>query len=137
MAEEIFKLFTDGGARGNPGPAGLGAIIFNPQGKLVDFTSKFVENATNNTAEYEALIMGLKLAQKNQISILNCYLDSELAVKQLNGEYRIKEEHLKSLKNQVEAEATKFEAIKFIHVERSLNKFADRLVNLAMDARLK
>lgn len=137
MAEEIFKLFTDGGARGNPGPAGLGAIIFNPQGKLVDFTSKFVENATNNTAEYEALIMGLKLAQKNQITILNCYLDSELAVKQLNGEYRIKEEHLKSLKNQVETEATKFEAIKFIHVERSLNKFADRLVNLAMDARLK
>ncbi|HEX9804888.1 MAG TPA: ribonuclease HI family protein [Candidatus Dojkabacteria bacterium] len=133
----MYKLFTDGGARGNPGPAGLGAIIFDEKDFLVSFENEFLKNATNNQAEYLALILGLKVAAKLKIKDLKCHLDSELAVKQINGEYRVKNEQIAELKSMVDLEIRNFEKIEFVHIKREKNKFADKLVNLAMDNSLK
>ncbi len=131
-----YKLFTDGGARGNPGPAGLGAILFEEE-ELVSFENKFMPNATNNQAEYLALLLGLKMAVKKDVKELECFLDSELVVKQMKGEYKIKDEIMKKLKEKIDLEVEKFSKITFKHVVREKNKFADKLVNLALDNVLK
>lgn len=128
-----FKLFTDGGSRGNPGPGGIAAILFKSDWLLLDFENKYIPLTTNNQAEYSALIMGLKLAAKNKVSDLTCYLDSELVVKQLNGEYKIKDESMKRLKAEIDTESAKFSSIVYKHVLREKNKFADKLVNLVLD----
>lgn len=127
-----YKLFTDGGARGNPGNAGIGAVIFDNH-DVIDFDAKFYENLTNNQAEYLALLLGIKMALKNKIHTLICFLDSELVVKQINGEYKIKDLTLQKIKSKIDIEIKKFDRIEFCHVRREKNKFADRLVNLAMD----
>jgi ribonuclease HI len=128
-----YKLYTDGGARGNPGPSGIGAILFDDQDKLIWFENKFINNATNNQAEYLALILGLKLCIKYQVGKVNCYLDSELIVKQLNGEYKVKDAKMKKLKTKVDELISEFSQINFCHVTRDKNKFADKLVNLSLD----
>ncbi len=131
---EQHTLFTDGGARGNPGPSATGAFLFDSEGRLVDFTGEYIGEATNNKAEYEALILGLELAIANKVKKLLCNLDSELVVMQVNGAYRVKSPDLKPLSEKVNALKAKFEEVTFAHVRREKNKHADRMVNTLLDA---
>lgn len=130
----MHKLFTDGGARGNPGPSATGIFLFDKEDKLVTFTGTYLGEKTNNFAEYSALIEGLKLAKKEKVKEINCHLDSELVVKQLNGEYKVKNEDMQMLFKEVEKLKKDFENIKFTHVRRENNKFADRMVNIILDS---
>ena len=130
----MAKLFTDGGARGNPGPAAIGGVFYEGEKKIADF-SKYIGDATNNQAEYQALEHGLKLAIKNNITELECYLDSELVVKQLNKEYKVKDKNLAKIFVKVWNLSLKFKRISFVHVRREQNKKADALVNKALDNR--
>lgn len=140
MAEIIEKLYiyTDGGARGNPGPAACGAVIKNG-GEVILETSKYIGIATNNQAEYEALILALEKAKeifgskKTKEMAMECHLDSELVVKQLNHEYRIKNEGLKPLYLKVCNLLRDFNSVKFTHIRREQNKLADKLVNQELD----
>lgn len=128
------RLFTDGGARGNPGPAGLGAILFSEGEKLLGFDAKFGGTLTNNQAEYKALKLGIELALKHGIKDLLVYMDSELAVKQMKGEYKVKNADIADIKAQIESLTVSFDSIGFIHVPREQNRHADALVNLVLDA---
>ncbi len=128
-------LYTDGGARGNPGPAGFGALLYSVEGQLIDLDGSFESYATNNFAEYSALIIGIKLAVKRGINTLECKLDSELVVKQLNGEYKVKDEKIKFFYDQIMTLKKDFVSIKFMYVPRKENYLADRLVNLILDIR--
>jgi len=127
-----LKIYTDGGARGNPGPAGIGVVIRDPSGKCKKY-SKYIGKATNNQAEYKALIFGLSKAKKLNPQKVTCYLDSELVVKQLNGFYKIKNKGLKPLFAKVENLASSFPKITLFHIPREKNKQADKLVNKAID----
>lgn len=130
----MIKLFSDGGARGNPGPAAIGAIGFNNDTELFRIHQK-IGNATNNIAEYKALIAGLKkLIESRQNNIVECNLDSELIVKQLNGQYKVKNSALKQLFMQVNDLKKQFNQIFFHHIVREKNKIADSLVNKALDS---
>lgn len=128
-------LHTDGGARGNPGPSGFGALLFDTEYHLIDFDGGYNPHATNNFAEYNALQIGIELAVKNNISELICKLDSELAVKQLTGLYKIKDENIKIFHSKIVELEKEFKSIDFIHVPREENKFADKLVNLLLDVK--
>ncbi|MBD3280409.1 reverse transcriptase-like protein [Candidatus Dojkabacteria bacterium] len=131
-----YNLFTDGGARGNPGPAGIGAILFDENDKLVWFDSEYIGESTNNEAEYKAILEGLTYFKKffgSKKITLKCYLDSELIVKQLNGEYKVKNENLKMSYNEIQSLINDLD-LTFEHVYREKNKFADKLVNISLDA---
>lgn len=131
-----FSLYTDGGARGNPGPAGIGAVIKDGE-KVIKKIKKYIGEATNNQAEYEALIFGLSELKKmggKELEV-NCFLDSELVVKQLNLEYKVKNKELAPLFVKVWNLAQGFKRCKFFHVYREQNKEADKLVNEALDER--
>ncbi len=130
-------LYTDGGSRGNPGHSAIGALLFDEKGMLLDFASEYIGIMTNNQAEYKALILGLEMATKNGVSELVCYLDSELVVKQLTGLYKIKDEGIKSASAIIGKLKADFKSVEFFHVMRERNKFADKLVNLILDARGK
>ena len=125
------SLFTDGGARGNPGPAAIGIVLKKGDDILVQ-KAKRIGNATNNQAEYEALILGLHEGQKHTKE-LKCFLDSELVVKQLNGEYRVRDEKLKPLYEKVKKVVEDFEKVTFHHIPREKNKLADLLLNEELD----
>ncbi len=126
-------LFADGGSRGNPGPAGAGAVLLDAQGNTVAELSRYLGRTTNNVAEYEGLIMGLKAALEHGASRLAVRLDSELLVKQLNGQYRVKAPNLKPLYQKAQDIIKRFERVDIQHVRRELNKEADRMANQAMD----
>jgi ribonuclease HI len=128
-----YKLYTDGGARGNPGPSGIGIVLLNESGKEVIELSKYIGEATNNEAEYTALLEGLRVAAEKNVGVLECYLDSELVVRQLNGAYKVKNLRLKQLFDEVSRLTTSFDEITFNHVKRGKNVRADELVNLALD----
>ena len=126
-------LHTDGGARGNPGPAGIGVVLeISGQKKIF---KKYIGESTNNQAEYQALILGLTEAKKAGVSEVDCYLDSELVVRQLKREYKVKNEGLRPLFIQVWNLTQQFKKVKFIHIFREDNKEADQLVNEAIDDR--
>ncbi|MCD4760333.1 ribonuclease HI family protein [bacterium] len=127
-----FKLFTDGGARGNPGPAAIGGVLYDNDQEIDNF-SECIGKATNNQAEYQAIIKGLEVALKNNTKVLDCFLDSELVVEQLNRKYKVKDKELAKLFVKAWNLALKFEKIIFIHVRREKNKTADALVNKALD----
>jgi ribonuclease HI len=126
------SLHTDGGARGNPGPSAIGFVLEIP-GQAIIAVGECIGNATNNQAEYEALLRGLNKAVKEGVQEIVCYLDSELVVKQLKGEYKVRDADLKKLFDKVKDLAKKFTAVEFIHVRREKNKQADKLVNKALD----
>ena len=130
----MFTLNTDGGARGNPGPSAIAYILKDPNGALVVKEGEYIGEATNNVAEYKALIKGLSKAQALEVKTLNCLLDSELVVKQIKGEYRVKETHLKDLCDHTRKLADTFDFVQFTHVKRDKNKEADKLVNDTLDA---
>lgn len=125
--------YTDGGARGNPGPAAIGAVIYNSRLEQLRQISRVIGETTNNQAEYQALIAALQAARELGASEVICYLDSELVVRQLQGQYKVREEGLKPLAAQVLSLTQKFNQIKFVHVPREKNKLADELVNQALD----
>jgi ribonuclease HI len=127
---------TDGGARGNPGPAGSGVVIKDEAGKIVHEYKEYLGKATNNTAEYIALIRALEAAKKLGATHLQINMDSELIVRQMLGQYKIKEPSLQALAQEVFSLRNQFENIVFIHVRREFNKEADRLVNEAIDEAL-
>ncbi len=141
MEIEHLVIYTDGGARGNPGPAGIGAVFYveDEFGKRREIKTiqKFIGASTNNFAEYTALISALEFAKGLPYALVQCYLDSELVVKQLNGLYKVREESLKLLAAKVLALRNNFENVSFIHIHREKNTVADKLVNLAIDAALE
>lgn len=126
-------IHSDGGARGNPGPAGIGAVLNSSDGTVLAKISQYLGETTNNQAEYKALIAGLEKAKELKADEIECYLDSELVVKQLNREYKVKNAELAPLFLKVHNLSLSFKKITFIHIRRELNKIADGLANQAMD----
>jgi len=126
------EIYADGGSRGNPGPAGAGAII-TVDGKTKATISHFIGNTTNNVAEYTGLVLALEKAIDLEIKQVHVYMDSELIVKQLNGIYRVKNEKLLPLFVKARGLASKFSSFTISHVRREKNKLADQLANQAMD----
>lgn len=128
-------LFTDGGSRGNPGPGAAGAVLMTDTNEVINFTGKYFADTTNNNAEYQALLLGLKMAAKSGCSDLLCKLDSELVVKQLNGEYKIKDPNIKNIIERIKDQLLEFNTAKFVHIPREQNKLADKIVNLILDTK--
>jgi ribonuclease HI len=126
-------LYSDGGSRGNPGIAGAGFVLFDERQTELARGCKPLGIATNNFAEYQALILGLKAAAGAGVTELICLLDSELIVKQQLGIYRVKHPDLKPLHAEVGMLGKRFAKIGFRHIPREQNKLADRLANEAMD----
>jgi len=139
MEIQNLKIFCDGGARGNPGPAGIGVVIVEQSGREKRL-KKYIGIKTNNQAEYEALLYALKIIESDykDINQVEIYLDSELVVKQMKGDYKIKNEKLgklliraRNLIISLDIEA------KFYHIKREKNHRADKLVNYAIDEQFK
>lgn len=132
-------IYTDGGARGNPGPAAVGVVIADENIRPIKKYSEYLGEKTNNEAEYQAIILALKkvkaLYGKDKIKAMQIEVrsDSELIVKQLNHQYKIEEEHLQKLFMKVWNMLIDFSSIKFVHIPREKNKEADRLVNECLD----
>jgi len=128
------KLSTDGGARGNPGPAAYGYVLEAEDGTVLDARGERIGVATNNVAEYRALIAGLEKAVELGIDELEVVSDSELLVKQMQGEYRVKNETLRELNEDANVLERKLGRVRYKAVRREHNELADRLVNEALDA---
>jgi dinuclear metal center YbgI/SA1388 family protein len=128
-----FHLYTDGGARGNPGPAGIGARLLSAGGDVVEELADFIGKATNNVAEYQALLAGLEIALDRGVERLDVFLDSELVVRQVNGQYKVKDAGLKPLHQQACLLLSRFHEVDVKHVRREQNAAADALVNQAID----
>jgi ribonuclease HI len=126
-------LFADGGSRGNPGPAASAAVLIDTAGETIEEVDAYLGTATNNVAEWNALLLGLLAAQKRGIRRLAIRLDSELVVKQLRGEYRVKHVGLQPLYQRARALLRSFEQVDIAHVPREQNTQADRLVNRVLD----
>ncbi len=125
--------YTDGGARGNPGPAGIGIVIYDHSHRLVAEFSRYLGVATNNQAEYQALIAAFRKAVELGATEVDFYLDSELVVKQLNREYKVKNKDLASLFLTIHNLALSFKRVSYTHIPRERNQAADKLANEAMD----
>lgn len=130
-----YILHTDGGSRGNPGPAAWGAVLYSPDGKLVGIDGKYLGEATNNEAEYEGIIQGLLMATRKNIKDMAVYVDSDLACKQITGKWKAKAEHIRVLRDRVLEASKKYNSIEFHHTPRENNSMADRVVNIVLDAR--
>jgi ribonuclease HI len=128
-----WLLMVDGAARGNPGEAGCGAVILDPNGTVIKELSRYLGHATNNVAEYEGLLMGLEALLAIGKKRIRVQSDSQLLVRQLNGEYRVKDEKLKALFQRAMSLLRQFEAYRIVHVPRESNKLADRLANKGID----
>ncbi len=127
-------LNTDGGARGNPGPAGVGIVLKDERGNVIADGARAIGHATNNVAEYTALIDGLELALEHGVTDLLVNLDSELVVSQMRGDWKIKNAQLRTLAIRAQSLLRRFPSVKLQHVRREHNAEADALANQAMDA---
>lgn len=130
-----ITINVDGGARGNPGPGGCGILMRDEGATVLYEAGFFLGHVTNNQAEYTGLLRALKAARTLAPSDLQIYSDSELLVRQIRGEYRVKNEGLKVLYDQVMDELAAFKSWRVDHIRREFNKEADQLANAAMDAR--
>lgn len=130
---DTIVIKTDGAARGNPGPAGIGAVIYDASGQVLEEAAEYIGEATNNVAEYGALILGLQVASKFTAGEVKVYLDSELLVNQLNGVYKVKNAALKALYAQAQGLLCQYKQAYVGHVPREKNREADRLANEAID----
>ena len=128
------RLSTDGGARGNPGPAAYGYVLESEDGHVLDARGEAIGTATNNVAEYRGLIAGLEKALELGVRELEVVSDSELVVKQMKGEYRVKNEALRTLSLEAARLARRLDRVDYTAVRREHNELADRLVNEALDA---
>jgi ribonuclease HI len=127
-------VWTDGAARGNPGPAGIGVMLKTRAGEVIATDARFIGHTTNNVAEYRALLRGFELALEHGVRVLEVRADSELLIKQLLGKYRVKAEGLRPLFEQARKFMERFESVKLLHVRREHNAEADRLANHGIDA---
>ena len=126
-------IHVDGGARGNPGPAAIAAIASDPDGEQVEQRGEVIGRATNNVAEYKALLLGIELARKLGAAEVELVGDSELIVRQVKGDYKVKDATLRELHGQVLTALKSFESWSIRHVRRDDNAEADRLVNEELD----
>lgn len=133
MTLKKIIIYTDGGARGNPGPSGIGAVLYDEKNNLLAEISEYIGEGTNNQAEYKAVIAALNKAKELKAEILEFFLDSELVVQQLNRAYKVKEKELANLFLQIHNISLLFKKITYQHIPREKNKEADKLVNKALD----
>ncbi len=131
-----LTINTDGGARGNPGPAAIGVVIRDEAGEVIFEHGSYIGETTNNIAEYSALIKALETARDLGADEVKINMDSELIVKQMLGQYKIKQPALQELAAQVIKLLKSFSQYSFSHVRREFNKDADAMVNQALDARM-
>jgi ribonuclease HI len=132
-----LTTFTDGGSRGNPGPAATGVVIKNAAGETLAAYGEYLGVQTNNVAEYSALLSALKKAKELGATEVECVMDSELIVKQMQGKYKVKEPSLQKLFIQVYNQASQFSSVLYRHTLRAGNKEADAQVNKALDAQAR
>lgn len=135
-------VHSDGGARGNPGPAAIGVIITDSEDNEIDKISEYIGESTNNIAEYTAVLRGLialkaRFGEGTRELEVDWRLDSELVVKQLAGEYKVKNPGLRGIHQEIQDMQADFPNISFTHVRREFNKEADKLVNKALDKEIK
>ena len=128
------RLSTDGGARGNPGPAAYGYVLEADDGTVLDARGEAIGVATNNVAEYRGLLAGLEAALERGVEEVEVVSDSELVVKQMRGEYKVKNETLRDLVDEAHALESRFRRVTYTAVRREHNELADRLVNEALDS---
>lgn len=133
MKSKKLYLYTDGGSRGNPGPSGIGVVILDSNKKKIKEVFKYIGEATNNVAEYTALVSGLKEALALKATDIVIYMDSELLAKQLNGEYKVKDVNMKTFFDESLDLFKNFNSFEVKHIERAKNKEADKLVNKAIN----
>ncbi len=133
METKRLVIYTDGASRGNPGPAAIAAISKDEQGRPITSISRRIGTTTNNQAEYKAIIAALKKAISLGAKEVEVKSDSELVVKQVNGEYRVKKPHLKPLYQQVKQLQNSLESFTITHIPRRQNTEADNLANKALD----
>ncbi|MCG3150875.1 MAG: Bifunctional enzyme IspD/IspF [bacterium] len=131
---KVIQVWADGASRGNPGPASIGVILKTPEGGVIHTASQRVGEVTNNVAEYRALIYALQIGSAMMPSRLEVMMDSELVVKQMKGEYRVKDETLQGLYRQAKVAESSLDTVTYRHVPREQNKEADALANLALDS---
>lgn len=129
----VLILRTDGASRGNPGPAAAGLVIELPDGDIVEVDKKYLGVMTNNQAEYRALILGLRAVMSFQPAELRIYMDSELVVRQMTGQYRVKDESLRANYEEAKLLVRQLPLVTFQHVRRNQNARADALANEALD----
>ncbi|MFH1394842.1 MAG: ribonuclease HI family protein [Candidatus Omnitrophota bacterium] len=129
---ESLTIYTDGGARGNPGPAGIGAVLFSGKTKKAEI-SKYIGHATNNVAEYLAVVYALQEALYIGIKNIVLKVDSQLVARQLRGEYKVRDINIRKFFDIVVSLLSKFENVEIIEIPREKNKEADKLVNDAID----
>ena len=129
------KIYSDGGARGNPGPAAIGVLICDEKDNMLQEHHETIGETTNNVAEYTAVIVGLEMAKSLGAREVDYYVDSELVAHQLSGKYRVKTPHILTLYQQVKEREKKFSKIRFTQVPRTHEKLrhVDKLVNRALD----
>jgi ribonuclease HI len=125
---------VDGGARGNPGPAAIGAVLRDADGEVIEERGERIGRATNNVAEYKALLMGIEMAAAHGADHLDLVGDSELIVRQVEGRYKVKDATMRELHAEVKRALAPFDSWAIRHVRRENNADADRLVNAALDA---
>lgn len=130
---KTWTLRCDGGSRGNPGPAAYGFVLTDPQGAEIEARGEYIGTATNNVAEYRALIAGLGAALQHGASPLSVVMDSELVIRQMTGQYRVKNEGLKPLHQEARTASGKLAKVMWSSVRRDDNSRADGLVNQALD----
>ena len=133
MKKQELIIFTDGGARGNPGPAGIGVAIYDNNRELLKTYKEYIGDTTNNIAEYRGALKALEIAKELNAEIVHMYLDSELVVKQINREYKVKNEEFGKIFIKIHNIIQNFKKVDFTHVGRKENKLADSLVNEALD----
>lgn len=135
---QIVTIFTDGGARGNPGPAAIGVVMYDEHNSEMSSLSESIGTATNNVAEYQAVVRALQhvatLVDDTKAVKITLKLDSQLVERQLIGAYKVKDATLKTYCAHVQELMTQYSSVEFVHVKRELNKVADKLVNQALDA---
>ena len=136
MTHKHLITYTDGGARGNPGPAASGVVIKTPAGEILEAFGEYLGHQTNNYAEYTAILLALKHARALGATTVEMRMDSELAVKQLKGEYRVKNPGLAAIYLRVHNEMVWFDKVTFHHVRREMNKEADAEVNKCLDTHM-
>jgi ribonuclease HI len=130
-----LNIYTDGGSRGNPGPAAFALLVYDSKGKLLESHSEYIGENTNNVAEYRGILKALHMARKHGSGDVLCIMDSELAVMQLSGKYRIKKSHLLELFGLVKKEEGHFRSVTYSHVRRDDRRIslADRMLNRTLD----
>lgn len=137
LEEGVWSLYCDGASRGNPGQAGAGAVLIDASGDIKGQYGEYLGQTTNNVAEYQALLLGLKMARNLGVKKIQVFADSELLVRQLKGQYRVKAPHLLPLYDAAQRARKEFASFAISHVPREMNSLADRLANAAIDQKTR